>query len=481
MRTLCRHLTPVLVTWLGVTALLAAPAPTWLIATDFPDLQVAIDQLKTRGGTLYLPAGYYTVTKTLDLTGVGHTGKIRMVGDGLSSTLVGDTQGQPIVDMTQTGTVVLENLRFSSKSANIGVLHARSGGGSAGICQYSYVWFDGEYSLACVYNCGSEVNRHFNCFFANRAPNGHAYIFTGKNYWGVKSPYKQMDESACNTDLAFYGCFWGVYGGGGEEVNLYLAGPVTTDVYVSGGDMSSKNGGRAAVLMDGRGTHLLSIRLHGLRFETQGAKHCIEAVDGYMPDVQITGNMLLSAEETIYAHGSGAKENWTIRDNMSESWKEEDWGKNGRAQMRFSFLRSSRVEALSGRLEREVETAEGVTESAGTGQRKDKRRFAQMSVIVDNESTGNEFTVRRSEDIRLPAATKATKVVAINEDGYRREYFSGGGVGTPVLLNLQPCDSKAIANPKAGDVVLDSGANTPDGKPTLAVFDGKEWRYVAVR
>jgi hypothetical protein len=422
------------------------------------------------------------VTKTLDLTGLGHTGKLRLVGDGLCSVLVGDTQGQPIIDMTQTGTVILENLRLSSKSANIGILHARSGGGSAGICQYSYVWFDGNFSLACVYNCGSEVNRHFNCFFSNHAPHGYAYIFTGRNYWNVQSPYKQIDESACNTDLAFYGCFWGVYGGGGDEVNLCLAGPVTADVYLSGGDMSNKNGGRAAVLLDGRGTYLLSIRIHGLRFETQGAKHCIEAVDGYMSDVQITGNMLLSEEETIYCAGVGAQENWTIRDNMSESWKEADWGeKSGRPQMRFTSLRNSRIESLSGRLEREVETAVGGAESAGTGARQDNRRFAQLSVIVDNESTGNEFTVRRSEDIRLPAATTATKVIAVNDQGYRREYFSGGGAGMPVLLNLQPCDSKAIPNPKRGDVVLDSGANTPDGKPTLAIFDGTEWRYLTAK
>ncbi len=476
-----RSLLLLLSTLLVVSTPLPAAPPTWLVATDFPDLQVALDQLKQTGGTLYFPAGYYTVTKTLDLTGLGHTGKLRLIGDGLASTIVGDTQGTPILDLTATGTVVFENLRFTSKSANIGILHARSGGGSAGICQFSYVWFDGSYSLACVYNCGSEVNRHFNCFFSNHAPHGYAYIFTGKNYWGVKSPYQEMDESACNTDLAFYGCFWGVYGGAGDEVNLCLAGPVTADVYLSGGDMSNKNGGRAAILMDGRGTHLLSIRIHGLRFETQGAKHAIEAIDGYMPDVQITGNMLLSEEETIYCGGPGAKENWTIRDNNCESWKNADWGETGRAQMRFSFLRNSRIEAIGGRLEREVEGSVGTTDSAGVGERKDQRRFARQSIIVDNESTGNEFLVRRSEDIRLPAATKATKVIAINDEGYRREYLSGGGVGTPVLLNLQPCDSRAITNPKLGDLVLDSGVNTPDGKPALAVYDGKEWRYLATQ
>jgi hypothetical protein len=395
---------------------------------------------------------------------------------------VGDTKGEPILDLTQCGGVSFENLRISSRSANIGVLHARSGGGSAGDCQYSYVFFDGNYSLACVYNCGSEVNRHFNCFFSNHALHGYAYIFTGKNYWKVKSQYLPIDENACNTDLAFYGCFWGVYGGAGDEVNLCLAGPVTANVNVSGGDMSNKAGGRAAVLIDGHGTYLLTIAIRDVRFETQGAKYCVEAEDGNIFGVQLSGNLMLSQEETVYSGGAGTRENWVIRDNICESWKETDWGATGRAQMRFANLSKSQIETLQGRLEREVETAVGGAESAGAGARKDQRHFAQMSVIVENECSGNDFTVRRSEDIRLPAATTtATKVTALDDGGYRREYFSGGGVGAPVLLNLVPCDSKAIAHPKLGDVVLDSGANTPDGKPTLAIFDGKEWRYLAVK
>ena len=51
------------------------------------------------------------------------------------------------------------------------------------------------------------------------------------------------------------------------------------------------------------------------------------------------------------------------------------------------------------------------------------------------------------------------------------------GGGQAGLLNLTPLDVKGIARPKRGDVALDDGRNTPDKKPAIAVFDGKEWIF----
>jgi hypothetical protein len=36
---------------------------------------------------------------------------------------------------------------------------------------------------------------------------------------------------------------------------------------------------------------------------------------------------------------------------------------------------------------------------------------------------------------------------------------------------------KTIAQPKRGDVALDDGANTPDKRPAIAIFDGKQWIF----
>jgi len=457
-------------------------AADMLVATDYPNINAAFEDLREKGGTLYLPKGYYVTKETLNLAGLGYGQTIRIVGDGLGSVIVGETNGKPIIDMTATGMVSMSHIRINSRNANVGILHGRSGGGSAGCCHFEYVRMDGEYSLACVYNVGSEVNRHFNCYFSNHAKGGHGYIFTGKNYWNVESPYQKMDYSACNTDLSFYGCFWGVYGGAGSEVNLYLLGPVTADVCVFGGDMSNKSGGRAAVLLDGRGSYVLSVRIQGVRFETQGAKHCVEATHGHtFEGVQIRENFMLSQEETILGH-RGVFTNWTVKDNMLESWKTADWGRQtGRAAVRFSNLKNSYIEATSGRLDRsnpQDTKADSAATEAELAQHKDQRRFARTSIVVDNSCMGNHFIVRRSEDVRLPANTQGTRVTVLNDGGYRREYYHGAGVGTPVLLNLVPCDSQAIASPKRGDVVMDSGKNTPDGRPTLAVFDGQRWRYL---
>ena len=64
--------------------------------------------------------------------------------------------------------------------------------------------------------------------------------------------------------------------------------------------------------------------------------------------------------------------------------------------------------------------------------------------------------------------------LALNDAGVRREYVGGGQAG---LLNLTPLDVKTITQPKRGDVALDDGSNTPDKKPTIAIFDGKQWVF----
>ena len=447
-------------------------------ATDYPTLNAAFDALRAHGGTLYIPNGTYTVTETLNLSGLGYAKGIRIYGDGRGTVIVGDTHGKPVIDMTGTGMITMEQLRITGKSADVGILNGRAGGASAGCCHFSFLFIDGSFSVACVYNIGSEVNRYFNCMFWNTAKGGHGYIFTYRNHFSVESPYQQLDETACNTDLAFYGCFWGVYGGTGTEVNLYMLGPVTADVSLYGGDMSNKEGGRAAILMDGRGTNLHCVRILGMCFETGGARHCIEAVDGTISDVQIRDNKIWSKEESIFVSGEGRREHWTITDNVMESWGETDWGQEtGRATMRFNALYNSTVEDTSGRLERTQLTLAENTDFQPTSIGR-QRRYARMSIIVEEESKGNHFTVRRSDDIRLPAATTATRVTTLEDGMYGREYFNGAGIGLPMLMNLIPCDAEAIVAPKQGDMVLDSGKNTPDGKPTLAFYDGKQWCYL---
>lgn len=449
-----------------------------LVATHFPDISAAFRKLREHGGTLYIPNGTYPVSETIDLSGLGYDRGIRVIGDGRKAVILGDTHGKPIIDLTATGQISFENVNITSKSANVGILHGRSGGRSAGCCNYSFVFMEGAYSLACVYNLGSEVNRYYNCLFWNNAPGGHGYIFTYRNYFDIESPYIALDQHACNTDLAFYGCFWGVYGGAGTEVNLYLLGPVTADVSLYGGDMSNKQPGRAAILLDARDTYMLSVRVHGMRFETAGTKHCIEAINGNILNVQISENMMESQEESIFAGGSGWKENWTVTDNMARCLKESDWGQDtGRPAMRFDSLVNSTINGTSGQLKR-LNTIPGGVNDSGESELDKKRFYPLTSIRVDKESHGNHFIVRQSEDINLPPDTTGTRVAVLNDDAYGREYFHGVGVGTPVLLNLLPCDTAAIPNPKKGDVVLDSGKNAPNGIPTLAIYDGKRWRYL---
>ena len=52
------------------------------------------------------------------------------------------------------------------------------------------------------------------------------------------------------------------------------------------------------------------------------------------------------------------------------------------------------------------------------------------------------------------------------------------GAGQPgSVLNLAPQDPADIKHPERGDVILVEGKRFPDGRPRLAVYDGKGWLY----
>src|SRR5438093_307904 len=72
-----------------------------LIASDFPDLQAAVDALPRQQGEIDLPPGKYVLKKTLNLTGgPGYHLGLKLVGSGPATIIEADTPGQPAIDMT---------------------------------------------------------------------------------------------------------------------------------------------------------------------------------------------------------------------------------------------------------------------------------------------------------------------------------------------------------------------------------------------
>jgi len=62
---------------------------------------------------------------------------------------------------------------------------------------------------------------------------------------------------------------------------------------------------------------------------------------------------------------------------------------------------------------------------------------------------------------------------AMDENGVRRHYAGSSASGE--VMNLEMVNTKNVKNPRRGDIALDDGTNAPDGKPALAIYDGKNW------
>ena len=151
----------------------AAKERAFLVATDFPSIQDAIDALPWGGGTVYIPAGSYTIHKTLNMSSAlrDRWCSINLRGAGMmgATVLTLDTHGEPGIDLSGNAFCQLSDIHFRNRSANVGILLSRPPDeGSAGNHTFRNLLFDGAYPVSTVYSIGSEVNRWYDCNIGNQ-------------------------------------------------------------------------------------------------------------------------------------------------------------------------------------------------------------------------------------------------------------------------------------------------------------------------
>jgi hypothetical protein len=261
-----------------------ASKPTRLVATDFPNLQAAVDALPNKRGEIYLPPGTYSLGKTLDLTQKpnGGGGTV-LTGAGPATIITGATKGQPLLDLTGASSCTLQSLQITSTmtptdAPNVGVLLARNGAGSAQENRFLNVHFHGYCTVANVYNLSSELDRFSNCTFTNWAPGADNLVYCQENFADVRSPYVGKIVGNSTTEMRVEGCIFYDYGGKGAALpglHEMLAGGANvriqgnaSDVTVRDSYISPPVGGHAVWL--GRaswGAQPQRVFLDGLRIE----------------------------------------------------------------------------------------------------------------------------------------------------------------------------------------------------------------------
>jgi len=106
----------------------AADKPEKIIATDYSNLQEAVDAAKELGVRhIYMPSGTYDIDTTLNLTeSFGY--HLVLEGAGWSTVLNAKTGENPAIDLTNSRYMILKNFQLTG-SGSVGILMARKGPG----------------------------------------------------------------------------------------------------------------------------------------------------------------------------------------------------------------------------------------------------------------------------------------------------------------------------------------------------------------
>jgi hypothetical protein len=303
--------------WLGLLLTLPALAdappapPVALHASDYPDLQSAVNALPKSGGTVLLPPGTLKLDKTLNLSFALHNNpqfSVHLQGASEAGTvLLLDTHGQPGLDFTGNSYWKISDLHLRNRSANVGVLLARTppdGRGCSG--EFNNVGFDGCYPIATVYMTGSEVCRFYDCHIQNQLKKwynrdvpgmteGEACVMISpNNLRGVQSPYcPQGTGGGSNTEYYFDGCTFN--NEAPDSCGIKIFGQAS-DLRVTNSYLHSS--GFAALYLDGTRGNLNSVALRNLRIEGETGQHALYA-KGHTNLVTIEGGNWSATRELI--------------------------------------------------------------------------------------------------------------------------------------------------------------------------------------
>lgn len=489
----------------------ALKMPGVIVATDYPNLQAAVDALPAPGGMVFLPPGTYRLKKPLDLADTYNSGAktrwITLQGAGKQNTAItGDFPGQPLVDATCAGYLTVRDLSFSGNCKTLWLSARRDGSGGGGNVFENCI-FRGDYAEVTVWLIGSECDRFFNCEIYNTTSNGVCVAFLpvkqftarGVSY-SIESPYVGTNMTGSSTtELRFYGSF--IHSSGFNTIGLYAQGS-TADISISGGYHS--NCGFASIYLDGTKANVGDSAFRDLRIEGETGLYCLYA-KGAVRNVTIESGNWGSAGEVIRYEGASeghaanhGAEGWSVR-NISLCIQDQSvrspektgalckLPRDQRAILRLDRMDNCRIENIWVRAYQIVRvpkaTAKPDEKDYGTVIQnqaftsEDKLEYYTPKLLVCSDwARGCTVQTAMAGDVVLPTNSLGNRVECLADDGgaVRRTYFGGGA--RPDVLNLAPVSAKSIQNPRLGDVVMDNGSLRDDGQPGLVYFSGKEWQ-----
>jgi len=409
----------------------------FLVATDFPSIQDAIDALPWGGGTVYIPAGTYTIHKTLNMSKAlrGRWCSINLRGAGMmgATILVLDTGGQPGIDLSGNAFCQISDMQIRNRSANVGVLLSRPpDGGSAGNHTFRNLLFDGAYPVSAVYSIGSEVNRWYDCQITNQLAKyyqkgvegmkaGDAFIFAASNIKAVKSPYVEGNTGGCNTEMTLVGC--SICNEGPDTVGLRIVG-YASDVRTYGCYFHSD--GFSAIYLDGAASIVNNVAFRDSRIEGEDGLHCLYAT-GSVSNLTLDGGDWYSGAGVPVLQKAGLAHNWSVRGLSLNIWDGIDFERKKQNPKvfpveEFGYHLMMHIEKVQfSRLEcKTMNVVQWRPDEDGKVQQHYFTDAAhRKAVLVEQMSTGNTFVVQNAAEVVLKGEKKGrnTIVALATEEG----------------------------------------------------------------
>jgi len=418
--------------------------PSVVNAHDFDSINEAIQFANEQEiRRIYVPAGDYVVTETIDLTGhYGDTGAITVEGDGPTSRIVGRTGKHPVIDLTGSGHCQINNLAIVGEDANVGLLMARVPGRSAGWHYFYGLRFYGSFRKAAVYSLASEVNRFVSCEIWNYwkgKEGGDGLVFAPSNIYDVQSPkYKEKTVGGCNTELTVSGITISTVGP--ESVGVRIVG-YASDVRFYGSYIHSDS--FSAIYLDGTKGPVDSVTFKDVRIEAEDGRHCLFA-RGHVRNLSLENGCWYSNFEPIKqvdapcwtdkefcTDDQGAAFNWKVENlflflhdgiayevgplhaRPDPEATEYPLTDDGYVFMHFDRLLYSRIRCVSVEATRIRPGPDGKPVSEAPWRGND---LPVTHIVVEKKALGNRFAVMDRSHVALRGQVKDNLVDALRQE-----------------------------------------------------------------
>lgn len=196
------------------------------VTDDTAAIQAAADSMKSyahysevtqtspiaalKSAELYFPPGDYLITDPIFLGTAGQVwpdtanyDKAANKVSGFGASIIAQTGGEPALDLTGAMNMEIRGLTIigsTTNSPNIGLLMSRGGtvtphNASAGNHRFFQVTTAGNFTLAAVYNYGSEVNKWEQCYLTNFAGKATIYMTSNNVRQYVQSTVATIDST----------------------------------------------------------------------------------------------------------------------------------------------------------------------------------------------------------------------------------------------------------------------------------------------